>query len=206
MAYANWLYVDPPAGNGDDSVEVSSTAEHTGREVRTTNLTFKAANCADIVRTVKQAGKPEYTEWDNTTAAVAKSGGTVTLTGVSNSSALTFALGTDNIGLTLPENYTANSETTANGAAISGDPGADAEYAFSVQLSVPANATIDDLTAQVTVTDAAGNMQMITITLAAGDPYLELPEYESEDDVINLDYTGAVVSIAVKSNTEWTVE
>lgn len=51
MAKANWLKVDPSQGSGNATVNVSSTAEHTGRVARTTILTWKAANVANIERT-----------------------------------------------------------------------------------------------------------------------------------------------------------
>ena len=62
MAKANWVKVDPSQGSGDATVNVSSNTEHTGRVARTTTLTWKAANVADIQRTVNQAGKPEYVD------------------------------------------------------------------------------------------------------------------------------------------------
>lgn len=62
MAKANWVKVNPSQGSGNATVNVSSTSEHTGRVLRTTILTWKAANVADVQRTVNQAGKPEYVD------------------------------------------------------------------------------------------------------------------------------------------------
>ena len=62
MAKANWVKVNPSQGSGNATVNVSSTAPHTGRKARTSTLTWKAANVQDVVRTVSQAGKPEYTD------------------------------------------------------------------------------------------------------------------------------------------------
>ena len=123
MAYASWLTPSKLSGSGDDTVSVSANANNTGRNLRSTNVTFKAVGLSDVVRTVNQAGKPEFGSFDNSTAAVVKTGGTLTLSGTSNSSELTFSLGTDNIGLTLPASYTAAGMTITNGAAITGDPG-----------------------------------------------------------------------------------
>ena len=86
-------------------------------------MTFSAANCADVVRTVIQAGKPETTTIQSTATAT-KTGGTVTISGTSNSSKLTFTLGTGDLAITLPATYTAAGSTVTNGAAITGDPGA----------------------------------------------------------------------------------
>lgn len=139
MAKANWLKVAPSQGSGNATVNVSSTSEHTGRNARTTTLTWKAANVANITRTVSQAGKPEYVDIADA-ASADKLGKIVTISGVSNSAKLTFSFGTgDLLDITLPNTYTANSVATNNGAAISGDPGATAEYNFSISITVPAN-------------------------------------------------------------------
>ena len=62
MAKASWVKVNPSQGSGDATVNVSSNSEHTGRVARTTILTWKAANVADVQRAVNQAGKPEYVD------------------------------------------------------------------------------------------------------------------------------------------------
>ncbi|MBR5199021.1 MAG: hypothetical protein IKW20_04240, partial [Bacteroidales bacterium] len=141
MAKANWLKVNPSQGSGNATVNVSSTAEHTGRKARTTTLTWKAANVQDVVRNVSQAGKPEKDALAFDSAASAdKAGKLVTISGVSNSEKLTFSFGTGDLtDITLPATYMANSISTTNGAAISGDPGAAAEYNFSIAITVPAN-------------------------------------------------------------------
>ena len=201
MAKANWLKVNPSQGSGDATVNVSSTTEHTGRKARTTTLTWKAANVADVVRNVSQAGKPEYVDIADS-AAADKGGKVVTISGVSNSAKLTFSLGTGDLTeITLPSTYTANSVNTSNGTAISGDPGALAEYNFSISITVPAN---DDITAksrQIIVEDEAGNRDVCTLTSAAGDAYVTVQE-----GTIELDYLGTPVPWTVESNTSWTIE
>lgn len=201
MAKANWLKVNPSQGSGNATVNVSSTAEHTGRKARTTTLTWKAANVQDVIRNVSQAGKPEYVDIADS-AAADKGGKLVTISGVSNSAKLTFTLGTGNLtDITLPSQYTANSVSTANGAAISGDPGANAEYTFSIAITVPANNDIIAKSRQIIVEDEAGNRDVCTLTSAAGDAYVTVQE-----GTIELDYLGTPVPWAVESNTSWTVE
>ena len=167
---------------------------------RTTVLTFKAAHCPDVQRTVNQAGKPEYVDIAES-AAAEKTGKVVTISGVSNSKKLTFSLGTGDLDIALPDNYNANSTDTANGAEISGDPGAQAVYNFSIAVTVPANETVDPKTRQIIVTDEGGHQDTCLLTLAAGDAYLRVTEGE-----ISLDYLGTPVTVNVESNTEWTVE
>lgn len=200
MAKANWLKVDPSQGSGDATVKVSSTAEHTGRKARTTTLTWKAANVQDIVRNVSQAGKPEHVSIADS-ASADKGGKLVTISGVSNSAKLTFSFGSGNLtDITLPSTYTANSVSTNNGAAISGDPGAAAEYNFSIAITVPANNDIAEKTRQIIVTNEAGDTAICTLRSAAGDAYVTVQE-----GTIELDYLGTEVSWSVESNTTWTI-
>jgi hypothetical protein len=200
MAKASWVKVNPSSGSGNANVNVSSTAEHTGRVARTTILTWKAANVANIERTVSQAGKPEYVDVADA-ASADKEGKVVTISGVSNSKKLTFTLGTGNLTITLPSSYTANSVSTSNGSAISGDPGAVAAYNFSISITVPANTSTTAKTRQIIVTDEGGHQDVCLLTSAAGDAYVTVAE-----GVIELDYQGTAVTVEVKSNTSWTIE
>ncbi len=207
MAYANWLHPSKTQGSGNDTVNVSANADNTGRNARQTQMTFKAANVADVVRTVIQAGKPEYVNIQSA-AAVSKNGQQVlTIEGMTNSSKLTFSLsGGATLVLTLPSTYNANSLITNNGAAILGDPGAAQEFPFSIQFAnIPKNGQITEKTAQLIVTDAAGHTATCTITQAAGDPVLEV-----SPATVNLDWNAATeqtsASFAVTSNTNWTIE
>lgn len=200
MAKANWLSVSPASGSGNATVNVSTLQPHTGRMARTTTLTWKAANVQNVVRSVSQAGKPEYVDIDDA-ASAGKEGKVVTISGVSNAAKLTFSLGAGDLDISLPSSYTANSVSTANGAAISGDPGAAKEYNFSIAITVPANAGTTEQTRQIIVTDGAGNQDVCLLTLAAGEPYITITE-----GVIELDYKGTSVAVQVKSNTTWTVE
>lgn len=202
MGYAAWLVPNKLSGSGNDTVSVSANSSNTGRTARSTNVTFKAVGLSDVVRTVNQAGKPEFAQFASSSAASEKTGGTLTLSGTSNSSKLTFSLGTNNIGLTLPSAYTAGGASTNNGAAISGDPGATQEYNWSIQFSVPANTGVSALTTQVVVTDHAGHTNTCTITLAAGDATLSV-----SPNSVDLPWDGSTSgTFTVTSNTNWTVE
>ena len=199
MAKASWLKVEPSQGSGDATVKVSSITENTGRNARTTTLTWTAANVTDIVRTVAQSGKPEYITMTNS-ASADKEGKTVTINGKSNSAKLTFALGSGDLDLNLPQNYSVNSVVTANGAAIAGDPVATSKYEFFIPIIVPANPNIDEKTRQLVVRNEAGQTAVCTIRSAAGDAYVTVQE-----GTIELDYLGTAVSWSVESNTSWTI-
>lgn len=200
MAYASWVEPNKTSGNGNDTVSWTGSA-HTGRSSRTTTATFSASGVESKTLTIIQAGKTEFVSIDST-ASVSKTGGTVTITGTSNSSKLTFSLtGTNGIGLTLPTTYTANSVTTNNGAAITGDPGAVQQYAFSITFTnIAENTSVSSLTSQLTVTANGSQTATCDITQAAGDAYLTI-----SPTTINLTAAGTAVSVTVTSNTSWSI-
>ena len=200
MAYASWVSPSKTQGNGNDTVAWTGQA-HTGRSARQTTATFAASGVEDKVLTIIQAGKSEFVEMGDT-AAVSKDGGTLTVSGVSNSPKLTFALtGSNGIGLVLPSVYIANSVNTNNGANISGDPGAVQQYAFSITFTnIPANTATSTKTSQLTVTTNNGQTDTCGITQAAGEAYLTI-----DPTTINLTAAGTAVNVSVTSNTSWTI-
>jgi hypothetical protein len=207
MAYAQWLVPSKTSGSGNDTVNVTAGADNTGRNSRQTTMTFKAANCPDVERTVIQAGKPEFVTIESAKSVDKAGVATLTITGTTNSSKLTFALASGgSLPLTLPSSYNANSVSTDNGAAISGDPGASAEFPFSIAFtSISANPTITARSVQLIVTDNAGNTATCTITQAAGDATLSVSPAS-----VQLDWNAATAetsaSFTVTSNTNWTIE
>ena len=200
MSYASWVSPNKVSGSGDDTVAWTGSP-HTGRNSRSTTATFAASGVESKTLTIIQAGKSEFVEIDDT-ASVSKTGGTVTISGTSNSSKLTFSItGTDNIGLTLPATYLANSVSTNNGAAITGDPGAAQQYSFSITFTgIAANTSVNSLTSQITVTTNNATTDTCTITQAAGDAYLTI-----SPSTINLTAAGTAVNVSVSSNTSWTI-
>lgn len=200
MAYASWVSPNKTSGNGNDTVSWTGQA-HTGRSSRQTTATFSASGVESKVLTIIQAGAAEFVSMDDT-AAVSKDGGTLTISGMSNSSKLTFTLtGTNGIGLVLPATYTAASISTSNGAAISGDPGAAQQYAFSITFTgIGENTSVSALVSQLTVTTNGGQTDTCEITQAAGDAYLAI-----SPTTINLTAAGTAVSVSVTSNTSWTI-
>lgn len=200
MAKAGWLEVTPTEGSGNASVQVSSISPNTGRNMRSSILTFTAANVEDVERTVNQAGKPEFSKFVRDAVTVEAQTTVLGLVGSSNSSRLTFSTGIGDLDVTLAPKYTANSIETINGADIDGDPGAQAEYVFSMQIAIAAYE--DNLTRarQVIVEDAIGNKAYCRVVLDGEVAYIQI-----EDKTIELDYLGTPVSVAVQSNTSWKV-
>ena len=214
MAKASWLTVSPMSGTGDATVSNTGTV-HTGRTQRTTTVTGVAVGVTpNKTYQVVQEAKPEFVSFDAGAAiTVAKTGGTLTITGLSNSEKLKFELldltdDTSTTGivegglkLTLPEKYTAGGVQTSNDVAITGDPGAAAQFAFSITFTgITANATINELTAALKVTAAGGQMAQIAIKQSAGDPSFEFGE-----DSITLTAEGTAVNNTIISNASWTL-
>lgn len=197
-----FVTVDPVSGSGDQAVSISGD-KYTGRLERTANLIVVTNGGVQKALVVNQAAAAESVTSDSPTATVAKTGGNVTITGKSNSTKLTFAATpADENGLTLqlPENYTAAGKQTANGAIIADDPGATGEFVWSITISnVPANVSIEELVAMLSVTAAGGQKAQVTITQAAGDSTLEI-----DKETINLDVNGSAQTVNVTSNDEWT--
>lgn len=197
-----FVTVDPVSGSGDQAVNFSGE-KHTGRLQRTINLTVTTNGGAKKALVVNQAAAAEVVRSDSPNASVQKTGGNVTITGKSNSTKLTFSVTpAEENGLTLqlPANYTAAGKTTANGAVIANDPGTAGEFVWSITISdVPANVTIEELTATLRVTAAGGQIANVTVTQAAGDSTIEL-----DKETINLDVNGTQQTVNVTSNDSWT--
>lgn len=197
-----FVTVDPVSGSGDQAVNFSGE-KHTGRLQRTINLTVTTNGGAKKALVVNQAAAAEVVRSDSPNASVQKTGGNVTITGKSNSTKLTFAVTPakeNGLTLQLPANYTAAGKTTANGVVIADDPGAAGEFVWSITISdVPANVTIEELTATLKVTAAGGQTANVTVTQAAGDSTIEL-----DKETINLDVNGTQQTVNVTSNDSWT--
>ena len=199
MAKAAWATTTPSSGSGNSSVNVGSSV-HTGRLQRTTVITIKANGVTDFPKNVKNEARAEFVSIEN--VSTGKGGGSVTVTGKSNSTKLNFALGAGAIVASLPANYSAGGASTANNTAITGDPGASAEYNFSITLTAAANTTTAARTQTLSVTAAGGQSAQATISQAAGAPTLSV----SPDGDIVIPANGTAVAITITSNTNWTIE
>ena len=146
MAKPSWLTVSPMSGSGNGVLQ-NTGAAHTGRNVRTGTVTVTATGVAQPkTYKVTQEAKPEFISIDNgADMAADKAGGKVTVTGKSNSAKLAFSWVGEAHSGTIAAAYTAGGTSTDNGEAIDGDPGASAEYNWSVELTLPANETVEQV-------------------------------------------------------------
>lgn len=157
----------PKTGTGNAKVSISCS-ERTGR-VDTSPVTFTAKmNGFSVSKSVSvvQKGKPEFVTVNNSAVAVDKKGETVTITGISNTSKLSFSCAADEVTF---NSYTANGASATNGVAISGDPGASAQYAFSIPVTVSANTTASSKTYTLNITAAGGQKTAVVLTQIASD-------------------------------------
>lgn len=208
MAKAAWLTVAPASGNGNATVQNTGTV-HTGRKQRETTVTGVAVGVSpNKTYKVIQKGKTEFASFnDGAETTVSKKGGTLTITGKTNSSKLNFelvdlktrAVVEGGLKLTLPSKYTAGGQGTTNNVAITGDPGAQQEFEFSITFTgIAPNTTVDELTAALKVTTAGGQTAQIQIKQSAGDP-----EFAFGQNIITLEASGVAVSQTIVSNTSW---
>ena len=157
----------PKTGTGNAKVSISCS-ERTGR-VDTSPVTFTAKMDGFSVSksvSVVQAGKPEFVTVNNSAVAVNKKGETVTITGVSNTSKLSFSCPDNEVTFS---NYTANGASATNGVAIAGDPGASAQYAFSIPVTISANTTASSKRYTMTVTTESEEVATVVFTQVSSD-------------------------------------
>lgn len=200
----NGIIVNPSTGSGDTTLQVK--AETVNRGNRVVQLaTFEVEGAGVAVKkqfVANHIPAAEFVEFDNNSPAVDKSGGTVTLTGKSNSQKITFSKGTGNIiGANIGAiKFTANGAEATSGTDISGDPGAKAKYSFSLILTAAANETIKARTQQIIAMAKGGQKSTTTLNQTAGDPFLEIAPTK-----VDVPQDGSAVQVTVDTNTTFTV-
>lgn len=144
----------PKTGTGNAKISISCS-ERTGR-VATSPVTFTAKMDGFSVSksvTVVQEGKAEFVTLDKKSFAIAAEGRVVTVEGISNSSKLSFSCPDAEVTF---NSYTANGAAAVNGEAIAGDPGASAQYAFSIPVTVSVNTTASSKKYTMTIKTESG--------------------------------------------------
>lgn len=204
-SYLSWV---PKTGTGNAQIKINSTTPYKGRSNRTTEISGKIVGKSNSVTvTVVETAAAEYITPDGLNISVTKGGGTIHVTGKSNSKILTFTWKT-NFGLPAVTSYKVNGSTTAtSGTAIAGDPGATGEYTYDVTVVVPKNQTIKVRTATLEIKGEGSTvLKTITITQALGDSYLYLNSQGTTTATITIPKGGGEQTLSVLSNDEWTFE
>lgn len=204
-SYLSWV---PKTGTGNKQITINSATPYKGRSNRTTEISGKIVGKSNSVTvTVVETAAAEYITPDGLSISVVKDGKTIHVTGKSNSKILTFTWKT-NFGLAAVTSYKVNSSVTAtSGTAISGDPGAKAEYTYDVIIIVPKNETITARSATLEIKgESASVVKTITITQALGDSYLYLNLQGTTTATVTIPKGGGEQTLNVLSNDEWTFE
>lgn len=211
MAIPSNLTVTPFEGNGNTTIRIISKTKPTGRNDVTSSITGKIVGQSNSVTiNVTEKGKAEFVTFSgkDKTVHVGEDGETIVITGTSNSSKLTFSWSTNEIGIPNVTSFTVNSGTSAtSGTAITGDPGARAQYTFKVSIVVPKNNTTDNRDSVLKVTcNTTSITDNFTISQMAGAAYLYLNLTGTTTASITIPQNGTSQTVNVLSNTDWTFE
>jgi hypothetical protein len=200
----NGVVVNPSTGSGDTTLQVKAETINRGnRVVQLARFAVEGAGVAEKKQFIaSHLPVAEFIEFDTTKPAVDKGGGTITLTGKSNSKKITFSKGTgDIIAADIAAiKFIANGVEATNGTAIPGDPGAKAKYSFSLTLTAAGNETIKARTQQIIAKADGGQKATATLNQTAGDPFIEVAPTN-----VDVPQDGSAVQVTVDTNTTFTV-
>lgn len=200
----NGIVVSPSTGSGNTTLQVKAETVNRGNRLNQT-ASFEVEGTGVATKKqfiVNHIPAAEFIEFDNQSPAVDKGGGTVTLTGKSNSPKITFSKGTGKIinANISAIKFTANGAEATSGTNIPGDPGAKAKYNFSLTLTAAENETIEARTQQIIATANGGQKATATLNQTAGDPFIEVAPTR-----IDVPQNGSAVQVTVDTNTTFTV-
>lgn len=200
----NGVVVSPSTGSGDTTLQVKAeTANRGNRVIQLATFEVEGAGVAVKKQFVaSHLPADEFIDFDNKSPAVDKGGGTITLTGKSNSQKITFSKGTGAIisADISALKFTVNGAQATSGINISGDPGAKAKYSFVLTLTAAANETIEARTQQIIAKANGGQKATVTLKQTAGDPFIEVAPTK-----IDVPQDGSAVQVTVDTNTTFVV-
>lgn len=200
----NGIVVNPSSGSGDTTLQVKAEVVNRGNRVaQTATFEVEGTGVAEKKQFVaNHLPVDEFIQFNNSSPAVDKDGGTMTLTGKSNSQKITFSKGAgDIINADIAAiKFIAHGATVTNGVAIAGDPGAKAQYSFSLILTAVANETLEARTQQIIAIANGGQKATATLHQTAGDPFIEVAPTS-----VDVPQDGSAVQVKVDTNTTFTV-
>lgn len=209
MAKPSWITVvsgSTGSGSGTRSLKASS---HTGRSSRSGSIKGVTSGGASDSVVLSQDGASEFIMVDNTSYSVTALGGTVKITGTSNSPSLKVSQLTDSSLLsnfTLKVNGTAYSWDGNVSHQISGDPGASSSYTFEISFDVAENQTESskDITFRLTDSGNTGtSSDTITITQAAGEKTYGTPNVNLRYYTWEVPASGGMISPSYTFSIRW---
>ena len=168
MAKPSWITIvsgSTGSGSGTRSLKASS---HTGRSSRSGSIKGVTSGGASDSVVISQDGASEFITVDKTSYSVTALGGTVKITGTSNSPSLKFYQLTNISSLsnfTLKVNGTAYTWNGSSSHTISGDPGASASYTFEISFDVAENQTESSRSISFRLSDSGSSPLSSKITI-----------------------------------------
>jgi len=189
MAKPSWITVVSGSTGSGSGTRLLKASPHTGRISRVDSIEGVTSGGASDHVVLSQNGASEFITVDKTSYSVTALGGTVKITGTSNSPSLKLTNLTDSSLLSnfaLKVNGTAYSWDGNSSHQISGDPGASSSYTFEISFDVAENQTERSKNITFRLTDSGGpgaSSKTIDIIQAAGEktygtPNVNLRYYE----------------------------
>ena len=213
MSTPNWLSISKNSGSGNDSVTVTATSANTGKTSRSAVVSGVATGGGTDSTVVTQSAKAAYVQFNQAAYSINAGVQTITVSGKTNCTSLQFSLQKGG-HFTFPQsiNYTLAGDVNARTATLdsntriatpSGNPGAEAEYNFSVTLTCPANTSaVNSVVDTLTVVGDSNNSitDSCTLTHNTADSSLEMTSAVTLGQTANS--TGTIV---ITSNDSWTL-
>lgn len=198
----SFFKVSPSAGADNAALTITSLSAHTGRVSRSATFTVKTTQTPVVTKTVtvKQSPKTEFITVDPI-ADVPAAGGKITITGKSN-----VAMIGCNLKAICSEFQVAGVAATFD-TAISGDPGATAEYSFSVKVLIAVNTSARAKTYTLSfsrgafASASAEKKVTVQIKQLAAAPTLTL---DTEAPTLAA-AASATATVNITSNADWTL-
>lgn len=184
MSKPTWITLSKSQGSMNDEINVIAAA-YTGRTQRSGIITGTADNGASDTSTVEQNGKTEFITITETTKTITATGGTVDFTGTSNCADLKSVIGITGSIKQVTLSLEVNGESTLwDGQTITfipDDPGADAEFDFTLHVKIPENQSVSSKTLIFNLTNANGDVSsaQLKVTQSAGSKSYATPVISS---------------------------
>lgn len=175
MNLPDWLSLSATSGTGSGKITATADSCTARAARRTTAFSVKTTSGSSRMVKVIQNGIAEFvnisTQDINLPAVLGGQTGSIAIAGTSNSAILTVLVG-GTLQLTSSA-YTVtdkdgNSIAFVSGSPIEGDPGAEAQYSFSLVFNYIDNPTNEVLSSSVTVMAQSGDSASINVSQAAG--------------------------------------
>lgn len=175
MAKPTWITIvgsGSATGSGSTTRSLKASA-HTGRSSRSGSIKGTTTGGAIDTVSIVQSGVTEFINVDEVNYSATALGGSITITGTSNSPSLKISSLSNSSQLSGWSLKVNKSSVTWNGSTkhlISGDPGAAATYSFEISVTVAENKTESkrSITFEITDSGSKPTSGTITISQAAG--------------------------------------